>query len=385
MRGWILLSLVLLLLFSSLTFAEDREDRREKPPGDGDEDPDPIELEISLNSTCDGNIVLATSRDSPVEDVDVTVWVVGVGAPIFTGLTDENGTLIFPGCGIEVEIDANKDGYEHVNNFPGQLINCSLCATEEEEEDEEEPMSLYVTMTTGCGGNLIKVFSDEGSVENADVIVWLNGGSPLSGETNSNGYFGFEGCSMSAEVDVRKDGYESVNNFQANLIECSECEVPELPDENYSNETTEPPEEVYEKVVEQPGCVSNYDCAGDEYCYLEECVPMDGGCGYGQDHVWIPSECGPLGNDCPECQQGYACQPNNDNGATIYRCVVEDKTESSVFPEHGRILDDSQKQGIVLRKEHFPWLLLLLLLTGMGIVYSRRNREGKPKKKSKKK
>lgn len=363
--------LVLLILASSLSFAQGYDD---------DDDDELFSLNLTLNSTCSGNIVNVTNETGdPVEAADVTVWFLG-GAPIASGQTDGNGSFFFGGCGIAVEIDANKDGYMPVSNVQGQLVNCSEC--EEDEDEEKELMPLDADLDSGCEGAIITITSSGEAVEGADVTVWGNRTSPVySGKTDSNGRVPFEGCGLSIEIDVRKEAYAPLDNVKGKLIDCSECEE-ETVNETEEDDIDDIPGEIIEK---EPECYTDDDCSNIEYCDIPPgeiggfCEPVTGTCGYAKRHMWIESKCGPLG-DCPECEEGHACQSEEINGTIVYSCVLITHTPEDLPPV---IIEDDGKPGVIL-EDIFPWLLLLLLAAIiLFFLWKRRSKKGKkvnPKK-----
>ena len=109
--------------------------------GDDDDDgPGNDNLDVSLESTCDGNVVTVTSHGDPLSGAKVTVQRTDDGT-IASGNTNSNGELSFEGCGWEVSVYANKDGY-NPETIVENLIDCAQCEEEVapiEEQPEPEP------------------------------------------------------------------------------------------------------------------------------------------------------------------------------------------------------------------------------------------------------
>jgi len=93
----------------------------------------------------------------------------------------------------------------------------------------------------------------------------------------------------------------------------------------------------------EPECTKNDDCASDEYCRNNECVPVECKCGYVENHACIPYECCD-NTDCDntsvcsehkcvpvECKCGYV-----ENHACIpYECCGDsDCAENNICVEH---------------------------------------------------
>lgn len=309
----ILIGLALLVLVTLLTFAF------APPPSTtgNNEDSHNIKkaLILNLDSNCDGNILTITSKSSaevPVEGVKVVVWVIG-GGPIYTGYTDENGQVFFDGCGLSIEIDAHKDksDYGAVNNFKAELIDCAQC-----ERECFTNADCPSDKTCDDTGNCITIECECGEVKNQVCVKY--------------------DCCSDADCS---------NNQVCKSFECVEPEAEEVP----------------------PECSTDEECAYDEYCLGTECEPVTGDCGYAQDHMWVASECGPLGDNCPECEEGYTCEPFNATGGLVYSCVLPPQEQLA-----GADGDEGQPVGLFDNVFPIFALIAIIIIAIVGVWYWRK-------------
>jgi len=65
------------------------------------------------------------------------------------------------------------------------------------------------------------------------------------------------------------------------------------------------------------GCEDDSGCAGDEFCSDGACIPVEGDCGYAENHTWYDYEC--CGDD--DCPFGFVCQEFN---CVLYRIITNE-------------------------------------------------------------
>jgi len=228
---------------------------------EGDDDkPDQKTLDVSLDSSCEENVVTVTSGGDPVSNADVTVFDLGTGLPIASGTTDGDGKFTFSGyptCSKDVRVYANKKGYSP-ENVHDSLISCTEC---------EEG---------GCT-------SDDDCKDTEQCV---------------------EGECEPVPCDCGV-----VKNHECEEYECcsdSDCPEGQVCEDNSCKEEGEEP---------APECTQDADCKDKEYCDMPagqtggDCKPVSGDCGYAEAHVWVNYECGDEPG-CPSCPPRHVCENN---------------------------------------------------------------------------
>lgn len=224
-----------------------------------DDKPDHKSLDVSLDSSCDENVVTVTSGGDTVSNADVTVFDLATGLPIASGTTDGDGKFTFSGyptCGKDVRIYANKKGYSP-ENVHDSLISCNEC---------EE----------GC--------------------------------TSDNDCKDTEQC-VDGECEPVPCDCGVVKNHVCDEYDCcsdSDCPEGQVCEDHSCKEEGEEP---------TPECTEDADCKDKEYCDIPagqtggSCKPVSGDCGYAEAHVWVQYECGDE-EGCDECPPRHVCENN---------------------------------------------------------------------------
>ena len=227
---------------------------------DGDDKPDKP-LSLSLDSSCEENVVTATSGGDPVSEVRVAVIRVG-GAAITVNWTDSNGQIKFTDedceplgcCGLTVDVFGSKKGYKKAELIGENLIPCEQCEPPECVSDDQCPTDERCE-----DGECVPVDCPCGEVRN-------------------------HAC----------DPYEC----------CADDDCPE--GQVCRNHECQPPYE----------CYSDDDCEDTQYCDMPEavgaapaggnCADVTGECGYAENHAWVQYECGDEAG-CLPCPEGMIC------------------------------------------------------------------------------
>jgi len=224
------------------------------PDEGGDDDQPKVDVDVktpSLQLTvgCEGNVVAVKDDDAePLAGADVTVFNYDLGTIIYTGQTNESGEYEFLGCGFEAKVHVNAK-YHSPAVVKKNLINCEYCEIECITNDECE--------------------DDEVCVGLACVPV-----DCPCGEIEAHLCTTYECC---ADTDCAEGQYCDAN----------ECRWE---------------------------CDSDDDCGNTEHCRMEDeyggvCEPVEGDCGYADDHAWVEFECGDYPG-CAACPAGSACIDN---------------------------------------------------------------------------
>jgi uncharacterized protein (DUF2249 family) len=208
-------------------------------------------LSTALNSTCAADIVTITSGTSPVSGATVKVYANSTFTLLASGPTDPNGTFIFSGCGIPVQIVATKSGYV-TDTTQDTLFDCAQCAVSQ------------CNTTSDC---------------------------PIS-----------EQCDAGSCVPV-PCACGIVQDHQCSPYQC--CADSQCPQgQSCQNNTCKPKFE----------CSSDSDCPVSQFCDIAagtqggRCSPVTG-CGVVSDHRLITFECGTQPG-CPSCPAGSVCLSN---------------------------------------------------------------------------
>jgi parallel beta-helix repeat protein len=246
--------------------------------------------------------------------------------------------------------------------------------------------NMVVEFEASCENNTVTVTSG-GPLEGAEVLVddKTTLSSVANGTTNSSGEFSFTGCGKTVKITVKKTDYttavteELLNDCSlCTLLECTidtdcaleeecvsnaclpvECDCGEIKSHQCfeyaccSDEDCETGEECVDKMCkEKPkvGCTSDDDCSSTESCEAGKCEEVTGACGKAVDHEWEQYECG---EGCPSCSSGYVCTNN--------KCVEEEVTE----PEED---EEATPTTEIEEEEPEDDGLGLLLLWGLGLI-----------------
>ena len=208
-----------------------------------------------------------------------------------------------------------------------------------EENDDPNKKNMDLAIVPSCDTNVVTVSRRGDPINGARVaIIDVNGSTIAIGDTGADGTFEFNACSMTVKVHVSKTGYFTEEEI-IDLIACGECEPQCLEDVDcpsgeycddgqcvsiscecgeitghecveYSccnDEQCENGVCVNNQCVPETECDTDDDCDSAEYCNTDQnCEPVTGSCGYPENHEWQEYDCGDE-EECPECQQGYAC------------------------------------------------------------------------------
>lgn len=157
-----------------------------------------------------------------------------------------------------------------------------------EDNDKKGMSSMSVSLETSCDGNVVTVSEGDDAVPGARVAIMQEGwGTIALGESDSGGGFSFSGCGMDVDIHVTKSDYYP-EDLSGSLISCGQCE-----------------EE----------CASDGDCPETSQCSADQCVPVECGCGVVQNHICSEYECC-SDTDCTagEICENNECQPSEEPG-----------------------------------------------------------------------
>jgi hypothetical protein len=233
------------------------------PSGPGDDDDETAHMIVTLNSTCDGNLVSVVDKDGlPIPNVHLSVKKTADATPVAYGDTDAQGRFTFEGCGAKVDIKATNPDYE-MNVTVVTLIACEECA--------------------GC-------ISDDDCPDNQ----YCNAGECLPVP-----------CDCGVVTAHQCNPYECCSDSDCG--ENQQCEnhtcvgIPQEP--------------------ETGSCSKDGDCPDLEFCYFAavgaskgHCIPVEG-CGSVSNHTLALYQCGNA-TGCPSCSLGFTCINNE--------CVPDD-------------------------------------------------------------
>ncbi|MBU0532560.1 hypothetical protein KKB44_03635, partial [Candidatus Micrarchaeota archaeon] len=217
----------------------------------------------------------------------------------------------------------------------GILQNTSTTPEDENPNDEDKEFTLSFDST--CDGNTLTVTYNGNPVPGASVNVYNpnNMQTIALGTTNASGEFEFDACSLTVQIHISRNGYDS-ETITETLITCceEECTLNEdCPDNQecddgmctdipctcgqiqnhqcieyeccFDNDCAEG--QCINNTCLELGCQSDEDCQDSEYCDSGECIPVTGECGYPENHAWVSYECGDDPN-CPVCPDQEFCK-----------------------------------------------------------------------------
>jgi hypothetical protein len=227
------------------------------PTGPGDDDDTSRFMFVTVNSTCDGNLVSVVDKDgAPIPDVHLSVKKTADATPVAYGNTDALGNFSFVGCGAKVDVKATNPDYM-MNVTVVTLIACEECA--------------------GC-------ISDDDCLGNQ----YCNAGECLPVPCD---------CGI-------------VSAHQCNPYECcsdSDCGQNQQCENHTCVGIPQEPE--------VGSCSEDGDCPDPEFCYFAaagaskgRCIPVEG-CGSVSNHTLAVYQCGNA-TGCPSCSLGYTCISN---------------------------------------------------------------------------
>jgi hypothetical protein len=232
-------------------------------------------LTIEVSPSCDANVVTVTSGGDALAGAHVAVIDTSpIGGVIFSGDTNSDGIITFPGCGMLVNVYSSKSGYlpESVEQ---QLISCGQCT----------PGGC--TADSQCADN--QRCSNE-----ACVAVDCSCGT-VRGHTCSN----YECCSD--------------NQCSGGKV-CTDHSCKEKPTTGGGTCTA------------PTCCTADAQCAGSQNCLTVTGAPASAnskgqchdisGCGAVENHQLVPYQCG-TGPNCPSCSQGQVCANNKCVGTSL--------------------------------------------------------------------
>ncbi len=210
-------------------------------------------LSINLNSNCTGNVVSVRSGDTEISGAAVMVDDAASLGTLSSGSSDNNGQMGFTGCGLNVRITVQKDGYQTAQ-INEQTVACGQCA--------------QCTKDTDC--------PDSDSCAGQKCVPISCSCGQISGHTCNP----YECCSDS--------------DCASGTCQSHTCEI-------------KPVNKTYE-------CTSDDDCADNQYCDIPagaqggNCQNITG-CGVVANHVFTAYQCG-SGPNCPSCSGGQLCISN---------------------------------------------------------------------------
>jgi uncharacterized repeat protein (TIGR01451 family) len=195
-------------------------------------------------------------------------------------ITWANFTVLQPGQSTAINYNVsttNPDRYYNnatVTGVPpnGNSVNDNDSATFiafKTPVEREKTETLSISLYRSCLGNVVTVSSGK-PVQDAEVK--LNG--DLLGTTNSSGQIIFEGCGFEAGVTASKTGFVP-GTLTKRLLTCEACVQ----------------------------CTEDADCADNEYCSGNACLPVECDCGSASGHRCEQYAC------CSDsdCAKGEAC------------------------------------------------------------------------------
>ena len=162
--------------------------------------------------------------------------------------------------------------------------------------DDTPTPSVSFDFDSTCDGNVVTV---DGGGNDAHVVVKEGGEIAAAGDTQG-GVFTFDGCGMDdVTVKVTQSGHKP-KELSVSIIDCAQCGA-------------------------GPVCEVDADCATNEKCVNEDCVPVECPCGQVQNHQCNEYECCSdadcaegLNCEAHECVEPEGCKSDADCGMSQF-------------------------------------------------------------------
>ena len=107
------------------------------------------QLSASLSSNCTGNVVTVSNGGSQISGATVIVDDASSLATLYSGNSNSDGQLSFPGCGLSVRITVEKDGYQ-TEQFNEQTVACGQCVQCTQDSDCPDADSCVNQSCVAC-------------------------------------------------------------------------------------------------------------------------------------------------------------------------------------------------------------------------------------------